>query len=80
MTTGKTIALSKRVDPDLPMSVQESLAEVWVGSGLLQDGGAGTECPRACVRPFEGGRHYLHYLHHGLVSGETTGRETQPHP
>ena len=26
-------------DPDLPMSVQESLEEVWVGCGLLQSWG-----------------------------------------
>ena len=27
------------VDPDLPVSVQESLAEAWVGGGLLQGQG-----------------------------------------
>ena len=27
---------------------------------------------------FEGGRHFLHYLHHSLVSGLTTGREHSP--
>ena len=26
----------QETDPDLPMSVQESPAEVWLGSGLLQ--------------------------------------------
>ena len=26
-------------EPDLPVSVQESLAETWVGSGLLQEQG-----------------------------------------
>ena len=25
--------------------------------------------------PFEGGHHYLHYLHHSLALGQTTGRE-----
>ena len=35
----------------------------------------GTECGSACMRPFEGGRHFLHYLHHSLVSGQTIGRE-----
>ena len=29
----------------------------------------GTEC----MGPFEGGHHYLHYLHHSLASGQTTG-------
>ena len=28
--------------------------------------------------PVEGGRHYLHYLHHSLTSGQTTGREHSP--
>ena len=27
---------AQEIDPDLPMSVQESPAEVWVGGGLLQ--------------------------------------------
>ena len=35
----------------------------------------GTECGSACIGPFEGGHYYLHYLHHSLVSGQTTGRE-----
>ena len=29
----------------------------------------------ACTRPSEGASHYLHYFHHSLASGETTGRE-----
>ena len=29
----------QETDPDLPMSVQESLVEVWVGSSLLQGQG-----------------------------------------
>ena len=62
--------------PDLPRSVQESPAEAWVGGGLLQ--GRGTECVRTCRGPFEGGRHYLCDLHHGLVSDQTTGREHSP--
>ena len=53
------------------VSVQESPADAWVGSGLLQ--GWGTECGSACTGHFEGGRHYLYYLHHSLVSGQTTG-------
>ena len=36
MTTGKNPNLTpQETDPDLPVSVQESLAEVWVGGGLL---------------------------------------------
>ena len=29
----------QETDPGLPMSIQESLAEVWIGSGLLQGWG-----------------------------------------
>ena len=32
----------QETDPDLPVSVQESLAEAWVGGGLLQGWGLGT--------------------------------------
>ena len=58
------------------MSVQESPVEAWVGRGLLQ--GGGTECSSACMGPFEGGLHYLHYLHHSLASSQTTGSERSP--
>ena len=58
----------QETDPDLPVSAQESSVEVWVGRGLAQ--GRGSECSK-CM-PFEGGRHYLHYPHHSLASGQTT--------
>ena len=67
------VTLQQKTGPDLPVSVQESLAEVWVSSDLLQVGG--TECSSAHMGPFEGGRHYLHYFHHNLASDQTTGRE-----
>ena len=38
----------------------------------------GTERGIACMEPCEGGHHYLHYLHHSLTSGQTTGREHSP--
>ena len=38
----------------------------------------GTKCTSACMGPFEGGCHYLHYLHHSLASGQTTEREHSP--
>ena len=38
----------------------------------------GTEYSNAWMGPFEGGRHYLHYLHHSLASGQITGREHRP--
>ena len=66
----------QETDPDLPMSVQKSLADAWVSSGLLQSGG--TECSSVCMEHFEGGCNYLHYVHHSLASGRTTGRK-QPH-
>ena len=42
----------------------------------------GTEFSSACMESFEGGHHYLHYLHHSLASGQASGREhslTQQH-
>ena len=38
-TQEKEAVTPQETDPDLPVSVQESPAEVWVGSGLLQDQG-----------------------------------------
>ena len=35
-TQEKGAATPQETDPDMPMSVQESLVEVWVGGGLLQ--------------------------------------------
>ena len=35
----------EETDPDLPVSVQESLAEAWVSGGLLEDWGP--ECSSA---------------------------------
>ena len=35
-TQEKGAVTSQETDPDLPLSGQESLAEVWVGGGLLQ--------------------------------------------
>ena len=64
----------QETDPDLPVGVQESPAELWVSGGLLQ--GWGTECGSACTGPFEGGPHYPHYLHHSLVKKQ--GGHTAP--
>ena len=66
----------QETDPDLPVSVEESPVEAWIWGGLLQ--GRGTECSSACRGPIEGVHHYLHYLHHSLVSGQTTGRKHSP--
>ena len=75
-TQEKGAVMPQETDPDLRVSVQVSLAEAWASGGLLQ--GRGTECNSACMGRFAGGHHYLHYLHHSLVSGQTTGREHSP--
>ena len=45
----------QETDPNLPMGGQESLAEVWVGSGLLQGYGSAVACCRGrgsgCGKP-----------------------------
>ena len=59
---------------------------LWVSRSLWRRYGLALVCCRvrgtarggAYTRPFEGGHHYLHYLHHTLVSGQTTGREHSP--
>ena len=66
----------QETEPDLPVSVQETPAEAWVGSGGRRVGG--TECGSVCTGPFDGGHHDLHYLHHGEVSAQTAGREHSP--
>ena len=38
-TQEKGAMTPKETDPDLPVNVQESLVEAWVGSGLLQGQG-----------------------------------------
>ena len=38
-TREKGAGTPQETDPDLPVSVQESLAEAWVGGGLLQGWG-----------------------------------------
>ena len=66
----------KKIDSDLSVSIQESLAEAWVSSGLLQV--RGTQCSSACMGLFEEGCHYLHYLDHSLASVQKTRREHSP--
>ena len=65
-----------QICPDLPVSVQESPAEAWVGGGLLQGRGHWVcQCVQGILW---GGHHYLHYLHHSLVSDQTTRTEHSP--
>ena len=68
--------MPQETDPDLPVSVPESPVEAWVCSGLLQ--GQRHRVWQCTHTPFEGGHHYLHYLHHTSVSGQTAGREYSP--
>ena len=44
----------KEIDPDLLLSVQESLWQMH-GSAVAWCRLGGTECSRACIGPFEGG-------------------------
>ena len=62
----------EEIDPDLPVSVQESLVKPWVGGVLLQVSSS------ACMGTFERSHHYLHYLHHSLASGQKAGRAHRP--
>ena len=58
----------------------------WVSRSLRWRHGSTVACCKvrdtdrgmACMGPCEGGHHYLHYLHHSLTSGQTTGREHSP--
>ena len=67
-TQEKEAVTPQETDSDLPVCVQESLAEAWLAVACCRVGG--TECSSACVGPFEGGRHYLHNLHHSLAPGK----------
>ena len=73
-TQEKGAVTPQETDPDLPGSVQESPEEAWVACCRVGD----TECGSVCTGPFEGGRHYLHELHHSWASDQTTGREHSP--
>ena len=65
---GERSMTPQEMDPDVPVSVQESPAEVSVDGGLLQ--GRGTEC--RSVSPLSS------FFHHSLASGQTSGREHSP--
>ena len=66
----------QKTDLDLPVSLPESPVEAWLDGGLVQ--GWGSACSSACTGRFEGGHHYLPYLHASFLSGQTTGRENSP--
>ena len=64
----------QETDPDLPMSVQESPAQVWVSGSLVQ--GRETDCHSGAQKLLQE-VHYLHYLYHSLDSCQT-GRKHSP--
>ena len=67
--------LPQETDPDLPMSVQESLVGAWVGGDLLR--GRGTECSSASWDLWKEVA-IVFIASTSLVSGQTTGREHSP--
>ena len=68
--------MQQETDPDLPVSVQEPQQRS--GSAVACCNAGDTECSRARMGPSEGGRRYLHDLHHSLATGQTTWREHCP--
>ena len=64
-TQEKGAVTSQKSEPNLPVSVQESLAEVWV-----------EECNSACISSFEGGCNYLISLASGKL-WQTKLRQTK---
>ena len=78
-TQKKEAVTAPETEPDLPVSVQESLAEAWVDSGLLQGQGhwlqQSWELCCAGISPFEGSSHYPY---HSLAWGQTTRRKQGP--
>ena len=68
--------ITQETKPDLTVSVQGTMVEAWIDGGLYRV--KGTECSSMCIGPFEGGQHYLYYLHHSLASGQATGKEHSP--
>ena len=72
----------QETEPDMPVRAQESPAEVWVDSRLLQ---AQKQCLQqpwelwlAGLSLFEGGHHYHHYPYQSLASGQTQAGNTTP--
>ena len=51
-TQEKGAVTPQETDLDLPVSVQQSLGEVWVAVACCRVWG--TECSSACMEPFEG--------------------------
>ena len=76
-TTQEKGAVTRQETDQTCLWVSRSLQ--WRHGSVVACGRVGsTECSSACIEPFEGGHHYLHYLHHSLASSQTTGRGHSP--
>ena len=64
----------QKSEQELPVSVQESLAEARVACCRV----TGIELSSVGMSPFEGSQDYHYYSCHDLASGQTTGRECSP--
>ena len=73
---GKGSVTPQETDPDLPVSIQEFPAQVWVMVACCRNGG--TDYSSTGMRYFEGGHHCLHCLNHSLASGKQQGGNTAP--
>ena len=68
-----TINIVDRLAYECPGVSSGGMGQKWLATGL-----AGQSTGSVSTRSFEGSHHYLHYLHHSLASGQTTGREQSP--
>ena len=75
-TQEKGAVIPQETHPELYVRVQEYPGEA--GSEVACYRVGGTECGSACKEPFDGGLHYIHYLHHSLNSGQATEMEHSP--
>ena len=71
-SSGPTSDLS-RLAHECPGVSSGGMGQWWPAAGLRC-----IESSSECMGLFEGGHHYLHYLHQSLASGQTTGREHSP--
>ena len=62
------------IEPESPALQANSLPAESLGKPAI----ILTKMVHVCRGHFEGGCNYLHYLHHSLASGQTTGREHRP--
>ena len=75
-TQQKGAVIPQETDPDLPVVSRSLQWRRQLVMACCRVGG--TECNSSYMGPFEGGRHYFHYLHHSLTSGQITGKEKSP--